>query len=65
MAEIALPMIEEMEFYNNNVRDAVENPEFSAAVGLLSWAKDHHLKENKWRIPDKFSIDKIWKYFIP
>ena len=64
-AEIALPMIEEMEFYNNNVRDAVENPEFSAAVGLLSWAKDHHLKENKWRIPDKFSIDKIWKYFIP
>ena len=67
-AEIALPEIEEMEFYSNNARDSVENLEFSAAVGLLFWAKDQHLKENKWHIPDKFSINKIkniWRYFVP
>lgn len=67
-AEIGMPEIQNLEFYNAEFGGQVESPDFSAVAGLLLWGSDEHSGEKNWTISKKGLkglVFKMLKYFKP
>ncbi len=67
-AEIGMPEIQNLEFYNAEFGGQVESSDFSAVAGLLLWGSDEHSSEKNWTISKKGLeglVFKMLKYFKP